>query len=437
MLLRKISTTVAGLLLLALPVQADQAVGASGQVLRTLTGTYGELFPEGVETSADSHVLALEITANGSTRRWLVPGTESIFEEFSPSLVHDSSSEITYLIWEGVHNGVHPLLYLRSFDGTTWSGEIELSGSPFSRKGHPQLAINRDRSIDPSTNLPIDRTVVHVAWWEEQGGVLSKRYTPLVLEAGRFLGAHPVLGLDQMAAQAPTATVLLGETLKVQPGPQSGSALVGLVNSGTAELLTVEAAVVPQGLSRLAAQIEEFIARQDSSISLQDLSTLVNVELNRVGSFLAPATLDFFRASLMQLLATVDPVEVNESGMTFLGSRAGANIVIIGYRSVIDGPAADGSTKVIRISGPGTQVASHHVSLRRLGTWALPEAPEGAQFYFSRRGLDATVAWDGENKVYYRETLGGAWSEMRTIDLTQTLDRASALAILERRTLDR
>jgi hypothetical protein len=417
----------------------NQVVGSQGAVLRVVSGSFAELFPGSTQFPAEHQVLALDVTRAGASQRLLVPGTEEVFEEYSPTLVHDSRAEITWLLWEGIHNGIHPLLYLRSWDAAAgWSEQIELSGSPFSRKGHPQLVVTRDRSLETGEGgvaLEVERAILHVFWWEEEGAELRKRYAPLVLEGGRFIGAHPVRDVsDLFAADLSVPPAGFGDVLKVQPGPNAGSVLAGFVAQDSGRVVALEVEVVPRPLSRLAEDIVDFVEAQDPALPLEQLAALVRDRIATAAG-IHPATLDYVKQSVAGLIATMDPGEASSGGMQVIGQKAGMHILIIGQRTTMEAPAPD---EVMTVARFGNVKPWHHLRLSRVASRPLPaEVGAGAQLFLSRSGQEACLAWPGENKVIYRESAGEGWSEPQELGLGESLDLNTAMAILAQRTTDR
>lgn len=419
----------------------SQVIGSQGAVLRVVSGAYGELFAGGTEASPESRVLALDIQQGATSQRLLVPGTEAVFEEYSPTLVHDSRAEVTWLLWEGLHNGLHPLLYLRSFDAAGWGELIELSGSPFSRKGHPQLVVTRDRSMEKIVDaapVEVERTILHVFWWEEQGTELRKRYSPLVLEAGRFIGNHPVRDLSELFPADPASTLpALGELMRVQPGATAGSVLAGFVEQDAGRVVALELEVVPRALSRLAEDVSDFVQGQSADQSLENLSNLVRARIAETGVDLHPATVDYLKQSVAALIAGMDPATPTTEGMESIGRRAGMHILIIGHRQTvqISQPEPD---EIITASRFGNVKPWHHLRLAKVASRPFPaDVGEGAQLFLSKGGQEACLAWSGEGKVVYRESAGEGWAEPQQILLTESLDRNTVMAILEERTRDR
>ena len=70
---------------------SDMALRDNGQLLRLVTGTYGELFPDATGHAPETPIVALEIHNEGAnTGRLLVAGTADERVETHPYLLYDA-----------------------------------------------------------------------------------------------------------------------------------------------------------------------------------------------------------------------------------------------------------------------------------------------------------------------------------------------------------
>jgi hypothetical protein len=173
---------------LALPVGASElAVASDGEIIQLVSGQYGDLFPNGNEADRSANVLALEILGVEAERRTLVPSTSDIAAELSPTLYHDPTVDITYVLWSSRHNGVHPFLRLAQYAEGVWGETFDITGSVFAVKNDPQLSVHHEGWTN-STGKYVERTVFHVLWWEQLGDAIEPRLSALVLENGMLVG---------------------------------------------------------------------------------------------------------------------------------------------------------------------------------------------------------------------------------------------------------
>ncbi|MEM8929828.1 MAG: hypothetical protein AAGE94_01565 [Acidobacteriota bacterium] len=421
-------------LLIAGSVAADLTpksltLGSDGELLELRAGTYGELFPEGDESAVDSPVLALDVVNEAGRARLLVPGTESQAVERSAQLVHDEAVGVSYLLWESVVNGIHPRLEIRSFDGTSWSDAQTIHGSIFSSKGEPQLVVTRDGDAS------IERTVLHVLWWEQAGIRVAKRYAPLVIENGVFAEDQPIIDLSLAFGSTKDPSRLSSafeSLLRVQQGPNAGTLVAGFLDTD-GSLTSIRLDSVPLVLSHLADHVTTAVASLAENATDDEVLTAVQGALADFDSSLHPAVLALIEIELGQLLADL-PAGGRAWG---LAEKARGQIVWIGARMKSHGLAEQSELDVLSIEG---RTGSHHVKLTRLGQWDEPETGAAPSLYLSRDGGDALVCWLAEDghSMQYRETRPDAtWSEVRHLPLRDGVDLEAAHELLRLNVFDR
>ncbi|MEM9597646.1 MAG: hypothetical protein AAGD06_25495 [Acidobacteriota bacterium] len=403
-------------------------VGSEGTVLQLRTGSYGGLFPSGTAASPDAVVLALDVTGGDSASRLLVPETSSRMPEIGASIFYEEEGDVAYLLWEGLHSEIHPLLYLTSFDGERFGEVYEISGSPFSRKGHPHLVVSRDSgySLD---NEPVERLIAHVTWTEEFGADDQKRYAPLVFVDGRFLGRSPV----EILGSAPKGLAGgLSGLLRIQDGPQKGSFVAGFVDGEW--LVSEKTEVVPHALSRLADHILELLEAQPEGAEVTATADLVRTAALDLDLGIHPASLDYLVDQVEELiLASQD-----QGGLQSLGGTLHATIIHIGMRVGTGGLASVGDSEILTVRPENGDGTSHQLKTTRVGQWAVPEVGPGASLFLSVDGEEALFAWDRKQSVVYRETRNdGSWSAEKVIQVEGSLDREMIYSILESRARNR
>ncbi|MEM9555688.1 MAG: hypothetical protein AAGC60_15640 [Acidobacteriota bacterium] len=433
----------AGLLLapgLALAEPEAAVLGADGAVLQLHSGTYAELFPGDSELFADSDVLALDVRRGGNIERHLVPGTESTSAEHVASLLHENGSGLTYLLWEGILNDIHPVLYLTSWDGAAWGDVFEVTGSPFARKGDPRLVVTRDVVDSKGETKASERTVLHLTWWEETVDTIRWRYAPLVIDNGRQVDDRPVrelgryLGAQDSGFAAPSVDSLG----LLQPGRDSSTVVAGFVDQD--RLGSVEVEVVPQVLSRLADAVAAEIAALGPGVSQDVALDAVRRAVFENGGDFYPTTLVFLAEEIANLLFDQLGADATASDYESIASGMGGHIIHIGMRVGTAGLDDGDASEILTVGGDG---ASHHLKISAVGSWSVPTAPAVAanvvpSLFISRDGGDALLAWPLRHRVIYRETTAeGGWTAERAVRLDADLDAATALEMLRARTYDR
>lgn len=435
------------------PIDHDRVVGNRGELLQLRSGTYGELFAEGTEASTDASVLALDVTLGSENHRLLVPGTEGFLPETSTRLIHDESSGVSYLLWESLVNGIHPLIHLVAWDGESWSEVREITGSVFSDKGHPQLIVTRD-SYDLGEGERFDRTVLHVFWWEEGGDGVEKRYAPVVIENGSFLETQVVRDLSTFFADGsafgpgidPNAEGLDGvggygwgleKVVRLQPGPKAEATVLGFLDPRGTTLTSLQIEVLPQELSRLAGQIEAAVDSLPENAAKPAIEQAIQRTLEEAGGDFLPGTLEVLLQDLIATLLDHDPAEDARGLREKLGARA----VIVGMKMGANGLEDQRPTRLVEIERDGDFI--HHLEITHVAAWPVPPEvvdgeAEGVRLFLSRSGASALVASPSEEGVSYRVTLDdGSWSEPALLTLGEALDLDGAMALLERKALAR
>ncbi len=422
----------------------DVIIGPDGSVFKLLNGTYGALFPGGVEAPPNASVLALDVLREGKlVERRLVPETESLSAELSATFHNEERANSIYLLWEGLLNGAHPQLYITSFDGESWSEVIEITGGIFATKGHPQLVIRRDanptlKALGLSEDAT-ERAVIFLAWWEKIGQESYKRLAPLILQDGMYIGWNPLLtvaGLLPEKAEGVAVDPNIENALRLQPGSRTSSVTMGFLNSDTGRLMALEVEILPRELSQLAERVSELVLELGAEASSnEELAHEIRQAVLDYGIEFHPGSLGYLANQIYDFIMTRDegePIEI-------LAPKAGIHIIHIGVRFKAHGLEDPLPVDIIEISQNGENGGApyHHLKAVVLADREAPAVGGQVQLFLSHSGFDALVAWDVENGVSYRETRGQGWGAVRTVLTSENLDRARIYSILAERTWNR
>ncbi|MEO1366840.1 MAG: hypothetical protein AAFX50_06655, partial [Acidobacteriota bacterium] len=331
-----------------------QVVDSDGMLLTLVSGDYGTLFPEGAEASAHASVLALDaVLQNDERHRLLVPTTASLWPESSARLLYDAGAGVTYVLWSAPFNGLHPMLYLTTFDGSSWGEVLEIVGTIFAPKMDLQLVVSND-SFTPAEGPSVERTVIHVAWWEPRAAGVEKQYTALVLENGAYVGrtlSHSLAPGDGLFDQTALATELV-----LQPS-SSGNLITGFHDPVSGELSSLQVEVLPVALSLLASRVEEAVAdwTPDSGV---DLKATVDEALRAHGDAFHPAVLELLSIEVRNLIDGASAAGDIES----LPQKFGPHIIHIGMRVGANGLVSQEAVGMltIRPTHPGDWIGSRH-----------------------------------------------------------------------------
>lgn len=423
-------------------------LGSDNQVFKLEKGTYGELFAESEMVDGANPVLALDVLApDGSRERLLVPGTETIDAESSEFLIFERESNQAFLLWETLANGIHPLLHLTSFDGSNWGEQIEIISSPFSSKGSPQLAVSRLAATDTAAELAASEalTVLHLVWWEERPGSSSaKRYAPIFLVNGDYLGWTPILDLgalstsDSATADTPVSPGIV-DAVRVQIGMNSHSCVIGFLDPATHRLVTLEIVLLHQALGGFADILRgELIPLGSRNRSLSEVTDEIVARILELGAgSFHEATLTYIANQVRQLIGSADE-EVSEDELARIADRVAAEIVTVGAEIEEGGLADREDSQVLQIASPWDDAAPRHLlKVSRVSDRAAPEVDGPATLWLSESGRHVLVSWESEEGIFYTESLAEGWSETSFLEPSPELGREQIYRTLAERVRNR
>jgi hypothetical protein len=446
---------VAGLLATsASALERTAALGSGGEIYLAKIGTYHDLFPKGEETAASNPVLAIEVAKPGSpTQRLLVPFTKGQEPESSPALIYEDDSDTLFLVWESRITPLNSILMLASFDGTRWSSPIQITGNPFSSKSSPQLAITRDTfPVDgpDGTTETRRRTVLHLIWEEETvAGSFELLYTPVILEEGSFLGWNPVYHLNDFVADgdsgsgfAPPLTLIHAPTL--QSGRDARTIVVAFASNEGRWLTGLVIDVLPEQLSQLADGVRSEIIEIGRHGGGYPANRQSLAEKSRA-DLIARGTA--FHADVIRYMADQIYNRILADRGDDLVSLAGtvrSEIIEIGVRLSGRGLRDRGDTTkamIAEIEDPQPRPnasPTHLIHFRVAASLPTPQvATTGVRLFVSEGGEDMLVAWTEKDKVLYRLSNDGGWSNQREIKLSDSMNLDRAYELLAQRVRNR
>lgn len=441
------------------PRPVATALGDEGQLYEVIPGTFAQLFPEDGTQTGDTPVLALDVVApDGSRERFLLPGSEGPEVDTTPSVVFEDSSSRLYAAWESKRTPTVSRLLLTSFGDGGWSEPIEISGDVSPLKDEPRILITRDRFSlhdESGERTTRSRTAIHVVWREEGAEGSGLFYTPVIIEAGRYLGWNPVVpvaGLEPEAAESDPGTevVELLRAPELAAGQDVHSAVLGYLSPTSGRLLIVEARLLPGEIGFLGddirADIIEIGARDPGKV--EALAERCRADIIEIGHRLNGGVVRHFaeraRSSLLVL-----PDSEPDRPITAVADDIRADIIEIGA-DLFGGPGIQRrQSKLLEIAPEqgaaeppgGTGPATTHLVLLRLVSDRPAPPLDGipAKIFVSEDGERALVGWAHQGKVYYTESSaepgpgGEAWAPVKHMTLTERLGIPEAVAILESR----
>jgi hypothetical protein len=430
----------------------DAALSADGDLYQVKTGTYGDLFPNGMETDPANSVLALEVVHAGApVQRYLVPGTQTSEIERTPALVYEDASRTLFLVWLSV---IHSNLNLMSFDGTHWSEQMVVTKTPYFLKSSPQFAITRDvfQDVTPqSTPSNHQRTILHIVWTEENAAGLEEvMYSPIILEDGTYLGQNPIYrlndfeGSDEVATDfAPAPALLRAPT--IHGGRDGRTVVVAFASAATHRLVGLEIDVLPREMGMLAdgarATIIELGAKNSYPSNIQVIADKARATIIELGSRFHPevalALADQTRSYILaqrgkdlKLVADGARATIIELGGKLSGRGLRATQALSTSASVtqeIPNPSS---------FDPDSQLLNHFLLFRTASARPAPKLDAGLteiKTFISDTGEDAMIAWATQGHVFYCDSNASGWSEPRDLPLSGEIDVQKAYEILDQR----
>lgn len=417
------------------------ALGDRGEVYRALTGRYGDLFPKGGAAAADSAVLALEVTEPGEKPvRLLVPGSEDAGVDGSPALVFEADSGSAFVVWESRAAAEPSRVLLAGLRGDEWTEPFELSGDVDPLKGSPQVLITRDRYQLPTVADGIvqrNRSVLHAVWWERaDDGTESIQYTPVVLEAGAYVGWNPVYRLNDLDPQAEASSAApagTGDGLYSSPSLSRGkdlhAVMVAFANRETSRLLTVEARVLPGELGLIADRLEQAVVEigyDPGPDRIRSIRGVLRATIIEIGARFNPGVTQHFAESVVDAAQQLHDARPHRGIRPFAGDLR-ATIIEIGVQALgdVDRQIESKSSRVLEVvdegAGPGVQGVPSVVRLRLVRDLPAPEEPDEpgppapaapggeaprtpARIFASEDGTRLLVSWERGDTVVYTES---------------------------------
>ena len=445
--------------------------GPAGEVYLVRAGVASELLPD-AEPEDDRLILALEILRPGENPEWIeVPESEGVGSDTPHFVLFEEASNTLFLVWQ-TRIGSHPIIKLASFRDGAWAEVTPVSGTVWSSKGQPGLAVTRDTfTVEQDGKVrTVERTFLHVVWWEDTLDGIRVLYRPLILEAGRLQGMGDLYVLNDLVDLseetpsdiAPSRSLL--ESPVLQAGRDNTSVVTGFVDAKTGRLVVAEIRLLPMGLGKIGEEIAHYIAnyRSDSEepgVPGEDIRTLAGGVRGKIlisghRHRLNPRAVRAISEEVYEGLVSGSMTASSTSGqqpaspedLRSLADVVRGKILISGAR--IAGETLDRFNQAMapsvlemrteaevshsRSASEGD--APHLVRTQLLSSAPLPELAADARPYLfvSPDGTEVVVAWAEPSALAYRKAISGGWGEVRRMSLSEELPLADALEILRR-----
>lgn len=435
----------------ALAAGREVALGADGEVYAVRSGNYGELFPKGKDFDPANPVLALEITKPKTPlQRILVPGTGSAESESSPSVLFEDDSETVFLLWESEMN-FHPILQLAGFDGSAWSRPIEVIGNPFAAKTSPQFTITRDAFEEAgpdNSTVTKHRTALHLVWREESAaGSWATLYSPILIVDGEYIGWNPIYNLEDYLQNLVTPAdsevqPTLARAPVVETGRDERTVVIAYASTVMGRLTAIEVDVLPEQLIQLAEKARMHIIDLGQTLYPSDLPTLAakaRMHIVDLGHAFRPEVIQAIADQVSTLI-----LAGGNDGLEALAEKARMHIVDLGAqlsgRGLRGANDADATAKLQEIDqnaaspDPSAVAEPFLFQFRIVSNLPVPRVgPGSVRLFVSETGENLIVSWAQADKVLYRNSRKGVWSDSRELRFSDSLDLGKAYEILQQR----
>ncbi len=453
-----LALTFGGGVLLA--TDSPPLLGKNGDVYLVATGTYGDLFPNGRETSTDADVLRLEARrGSGTLEHYLVPGSESDDSDRTPSLFFDAATGRLYVVWSSSNASTLTRINLASFDGSIWSETIEVSGNIYSEKSAPRLAVTHDRFqlAGGAAGESSTRTVLHVVWSEGTSDGEKVMYAPVVLVDGELASTWrrvhrlndyttDALANDPFSTQVPEA---LQTAPTVDAGAESNAVVIGFADSATGALVQLELSTPATELSELADSVADHLEASNLCARIENeesgaISSVASAARHHIvvfGRRIQARVLGQLANGVNDVLTKGASALCQDGGLTSVSSAARHHIVVFGARAqageLLEGTASsDGYMLLAAAQEYGDGYVQHLARLQVKSERIAPMIGDGEPTIFvSPKGAGAVVVWENGNTLTYVETEANdeGWSSSHTLQIGSSLSRSEAYSILRDR----
>ena len=434
-------------------------LGTSGDVYQVAIGTYGDLFPDGSETSTSAQVLRLEARrGSGTVEDYLVPGSESDDGDRTPSLFFDGATERLYVVWSSSNASTLTRINLASFDGSEWSETIEVSGNIYSEKSAPRLAVTHDRFelAEGSSGESNTRTVLHVVWSESTPDGDKVMYAPVVLIDGELASTwRRVHRLNDYVSQGLAddpfsvhVAAKLTSAPTIDAGSEPNAVVIGFADSNTGALVQLELSTPATELSELADSLADHLdssnlcqrIADEGTDGLVSVAEAARIHIVIVGRRIRGRVLAPMAQEVKDVLIDRAGELCAEDGLSSVSSAARIHIVIVGAKAQ-EGEllerAEAGDTHVLLAAAQevGNDYVQHLARLQVRSERIAPTIGEGEPtILVSPNGTGAIVVWENGNTLTYVETgTDEAWSSSHSLQIGSSLSRSEAYSMLRDR----
>jgi len=230
----------------------------------------------------------------------------------------------------------------------------------------------------------------------------------------------------------------------IQGGRDERTVVVAYASSARGQMGAVEIDVLPEQLMQLADKARSHIIDIGRSYYPNDLPGLAEKARSHI--------IDIGRAFHPEIGQSIgDQVKAeilsDTSGdLISLASEARSHIIDIGAKLSGRGlrSGSDPVTEIVEIDATPSRLAAtapdatqspyHLLQIRAAGAWPAPRVGPGTvKVFMSQTGEDLIVSWAQADRVLYRNSQDGGWSDPKTLLFSDSLDLKKSYDILDQR----
>lgn len=445
------------------------ALGNGGEIYEVRAGTYGELFPEDTNGTADRSVLALDVTLPGeATRRLVVPPTVGSETELSPKLLYSKESGAVNVVWTSLAGG-EVSVHLTRFDGSDWSaGTDEIYFNPDGVV--PLMALTEDElhlDLEGGASVDAERQVLHLVWPRVVDGQSMLAYVPAIVLNGDFLGVGETFDLPHLnpASDGPGHPEMAPTFFVSVADEDLDRVTLTFGSSESRRVTSYDVEVVPMEIVHFAELIREHILDSEDfdPTDVVGYADTLGTYLIDIGNRRNLRSRVLLTPSVLNYVASGTARWIRDNGATYdagqlaeLAADAGSEALRLATSLFSSGTPvgessgvkslrtsdSDTSALVIDVSGllDGSEspIPSNLLELSFAVEVALPDS-QGSEItlFTSDDGRKFLASWldPGDPSVlwYVESGFGGSWQPYRKLQLGESLSLEQAHALLQQR----
>ena len=256
------------------------------------------------------------------------------------------------------------------------------------------------------------------------------------IRGGSYGGWSPVVDLSSFLPEVEDPELPevpgLENAVCLGPGRNERTVVAGFLDPLTHHLSTLEIEVLPQVLGNMADEARAYlIVSGITAPTLADLAQATVDNMIEHGGEFHEVALAYMAEEVRKVIESSED-ELTDDTIASMADEVRAIIIVSGSRFGADGLANTSDSQILEVSltadGEGP---TQYVKVSAVSDRVAPEVNGIAELILSESGRGVIVKWETETHVYYRQSEDDGWTEVRAIELTESLDRDQVHRMLE------